>query len=82
MPLNELAAGTRVVGEKQVLRALGRDGLQKLFVAKNVEPERLRPLLEGARALGVEVEWADSRLVLGRACAIDRSASAAGLLRP
>ena len=52
MPLNELAAGTRVVGDKEVLRALGRDGLRKLFVAKDVESERLRPLLEGARALG------------------------------
>ena len=81
MPLEELAAPERVVGEKEVLRALRKGALRKLFVAMDSDPLRLAPLLEQAEAGGVEVEKAESRSVLGRACAIDRSAMAAGLLK-
>ncbi|MBR1672875.1 MAG: ribosomal L7Ae/L30e/S12e/Gadd45 family protein [Fretibacterium sp.] len=81
MPLNELAVPARVTGEKEVLRALERGTLRKLFVAMDSDPARLAPLLRKAEAAGVEVERTDSRVVLGRACAIDRSAMAAGLLR-
>ena len=81
MPLNELAVPERVIGEKEVLRALERGTLRKLFVAADSDPARLNSILRKAEAAGVEVERTDSRVVLGRACAIDRSAMAAGLLR-
>ena len=81
MPLNELAVPERVIGEKKVLRALEQGTLRKLFVAMDSAPARLDPILRRAEAAGVEIERTDSRVVLGRACAIDRSAMAAGLLR-
>lgn len=81
MPLNELAVAERIVGEKEARRALSKGLLQKLFVAADAEPGRLDSLLRDAEAAGVEVERVESRLILGRACAIDRSASAAGLLK-
>ena len=81
MPLNELAVPNRVAGEKEVRRALEKNVLKKLFVATDSDAEKIRSLVEAAEAAGVEVEKVDSKLKLGRACAIDRSAAAAGLLR-
>ena len=81
MPLNELAVAERVVGEKEVRRALSKGLLRKVFVALDADPVRVGALLDDAEAAGVEVERVESRLILGRACAIDRSAAAAGLLK-
>lgn len=81
MPLNELAVPNRVTGEREVRRALERKALKKLFVATDGDAEMIRSLVEAAEAEGVEVEKVESKLRLGRACAIDRSAIAAGLLR-
>ncbi|MBO8154181.1 ribosomal L7Ae/L30e/S12e/Gadd45 family protein [Thermovirga sp.] len=79
MPLHELAVPYRVVGTKAVRKALSRGSLKKVFIAKDAEPSIVDGLWEQAASLGVEVEWADSKVVLGRACAIDRPASAAGI---
>ena len=79
MPLSELAAAERVVGEKEVRRALAKGLLRKVFVAIDAESGRGEILLADAEAAGVE--QVESRLILGRACAIDRSAAAAGLLK-
>lgn len=81
MPLNELAVAERIVGEKEVRRALSKGLLRKVFVALDTEEGRRRALMTDAEAAGVEVEQVESRLILGRACAIDRSAAAAGLLK-
>ena len=81
MPLNELAVAERVVGEKEVWRALSKGLLRKVFVALDADVERSGALLADVEAAGVEVERVESRLILGRACAIDRSAAAAGLLK-
>lgn len=81
VPLSELAAAERVVGEKEVRRALAKGLLCKIFVAIDADSGRGEALLADAEAAGVEVEQVESRLILGRACAIDRSAAAAGLLK-
>ena len=81
MPLNELAVAERIVGEKEVRRALSKGLLRKVFVALDTEEGRRRALMTDAEAARVEVEQVESRLILGRACAIDRSAAAAGLLK-
>ncbi len=81
MPLNELAVPNRVVGEREVRRALGNNSLKKLFFALDSDAKRIESLLAEARKTGVEIEEVDSKLKLGRACAIDRSAAVAGLLK-
>ena len=81
MPLNELAVPERVVGEREVRRAMEKGALRKIFVAADGDEKVTRPVREAAAALGVEVEEVESKLRLGRACAIDRPAAAAGLLR-
>jgi large subunit ribosomal protein L7A len=79
--LNELAVPGRVVGEREVRRAMAKDLLGKIFIAADSDAKTLRGLLETAESLGVEVERVDSKLKLGRACAIDRPAAVAGLPR-
>jgi large subunit ribosomal protein L7A len=71
----------RVVGEREVRRSLERRTLKKLFVALDSDAAMVGGLLESAVRMGIEIERVDSKLKLGRACAIDRSAAVAGLLR-
>ena len=81
MPLNELAVPERVVGEREVRRAIEKGILRKMFVATDSDEKVTKPMREAASGLGVEVEEVDSKLRLGRACAIDRPAALAGLLK-
>jgi large subunit ribosomal protein L7A len=60
---------------------MAKDLLGKIFVAADSDAKTLKGLLEMAGPLGVEVEKVDSKVKLGRACAIDRPAAVAGLPR-
>ena len=79
MPLNELAVPNRVTGERQVRRTLKAGRLRKLFIAEDADPSVIGNLEEEARRHNIPVERVDSMLRLGRACAITRGASAAGI---
>ncbi len=79
MPLNELAVPNRVTGERQVRRTLKAGRLRKLFIAEDADPSLIGTLEEEARRQNIPVERVDSMLRLGRACAITRGASAAGI---
>ena len=79
MPLNEFASQLRVVGEREVRRALRAKRLKKLFVARDGELERIKDVMSEAERQGISVEWADDKVRLGRACAISRSALVAGI---
>ena len=81
MPLNELAVPERVVGEREVRRAIEKGTLRKLFVAMDCDEKVTKPVREVASKMEVEVEEVDSKLKLGRACAIGRPAALAGLLK-
>ena len=81
MPLNELAVPERVVGEREVRRALNKNLLRKIFVAMDSDMKIIKSFLTTAAELRIEVEEVDSKLKLGRACAIDRSAAVVGLLK-
>jgi len=81
VPLNELAVPERVVGDREVRRAMEKGTLRKLFVAMDSDEKVTAPVREIASKLAVDVEEVDSELRLGRACAIDRPAALAGLLK-
>ena len=79
LPLNELAVPNRVTGERQVRRMLKTGRLEKLFLAMDADSFVIKNLEEEAQRLNIPVEHVDSMLRLGRACAITRGASAAGI---
>lgn len=81
MPLNELAVSSRVTGERQVKRMLKAGRIVKLFIAENADPALVDPLEAEARRQEIPVEKVSDMTRLGRACAISRGASVAGIGR-
>ena len=75
--LNELTNAAKVVGVKQVRRALTNGQAKRLYLAKDADPQLTRPLAEQAQERGVEVVWADTMKALGRACGIAVGAAVA-----
>lgn len=81
MPVNELAVSGRITGERQVARKLKAEKLAKLFIADDADPKLTAPLEAEALRQGIPVERVSDMVRLGRACAITRGASAAGIER-
>jgi len=77
--LNELAVSNRLVGARSVRRALQSGTLKKLFLAADASSSMVKDLEKMAEEAGIKVEWAESMVILGRACAIGRGAAAAGI---
>lgn len=80
--LSELNHSPKVVGIKQLRKALERGTLLRVFLAENADPALTEPIAALAEARGVPVERVSTMKELGRACSIAVGASAAGLLRP
>ena len=68
--LNELTCADKVVGVKQVRRALANGQAKRLYLAKDADPQLTQPLEHQGLEQGVEVVWAESMKALGRACGI------------
>ncbi len=79
--LNELKNSNKVVGIKQLRKALGRGAVSRVFLAGNADPALTGPLEELAKAASVPVEWISTMKELGLACGIAVGAAAAGLLK-
>lgn len=79
MPLCELATSRRIVGGRQVRRAIEDNVLVKIFVARDADPRLVAPLIEEAGRKSIPVEWVETMVLLGRASAIGRGASVAGI---
>ena len=77
----DLAGQPKVVGVKQVRRALGRNAVSLLLVARDADPQLLQPLVQTAVDQGVKVEQADTMKDLGQRCGISVGAAVAALLR-
>ena len=81
MPLNELASSGRIAGINSVLRKLKANEAVKVFLSKEADVRLLSEILEEAKKRAVPVEWAETSLQLGRACAVTRKTAAAALLK-
>ena len=68
--LNELEHTAKVVGVKQVRRALANGRVKRLYLAKDADPQLTQPLERQAAQAGAEGVWADAMKALGRACGI------------
>ena len=74
---SELINSPKVVGVKQVRRALNAGRAKRLYLARDADPQLTRPLAEQARDQGVEAVWLGSMKELGRACGIAVGAAVA-----
>ncbi len=78
--LSELEKSGKVVGVKQVRRALAGGRARRLYLAEDADPMLTAPLERQAGELGVEVVRAESMKALGRACGIAVGAAVAALV--
>ena len=74
---DELTNSAKVVGVKQVRRALNAGRAKRIYLARDADPQLTRPLAEQAGAQGVEAVWLGSMKELGRNCGIAVGAAVA-----
>lgn len=81
--LQELGdAKRRIVGAKQVLRALGLGEVSHVFAARDADHKVLQPIRDRCAELGVAVTEIDTMAQLGAACHIQVGSAAAALRKP
>ena len=80
--LSELNHFPKVVGVKQLRKAIGRDQIRRVFLAEDADPAVTDPVEELAQARAIPITRVRSMKELGLACGIAVGASAAGLLKP
>lgn len=80
--LSELNTQNKIVGIKQLRKALRIGGVQKVFVALNADPKMISPIVEASREAGIPVEEAETMEILGKACGIEVGAAVAAIIQP
>ena len=78
--LTQLSSGPRVVGAKQVKRALESGDVQTVFLAADADPRVTDPLSALCLEKGVPVERVEAMTELGKACGIAVGSAVAALL--
>ena len=78
--LAELRNHKKIVGMKQLRKALLRGGVARVYLALDADPAITMSLAELAKAGGIEIVWVGKMHDLGCACNIDVGAAAAATL--
>ena len=78
--ISELNSPNKVVGAKQVRRALNDGRARKVFVAADADPRVTQPLAQLAVAKRIAVELVPTMTELGSACGIAVASAVAALL--
>ena len=81
MALEELKNAKRVIGIKQVTKAVTRDAAACVFLADDADERVVGPLRHLCEAKGVEMENVATMRKLGTACSIEVGAAAAAVLK-
>lgn len=80
MSLNELQDGKKVIGTKQVKKAVIKGLAKKVYLADDAEPHIIGPLQDLCRQYKVEIEEVNKMEQLGNACGIEVGSAAVALL--
>lgn len=79
--LDELkSASSKVVGVKQLRKALSIGCAKKVFLARDADPMLTEPIARACEETGTALEYVETMKQLGSACAISVSAAAAAIL--
>ena len=74
-------SAAKVVGSKQVLRALKNNSLARVYVANDADTFLYQRVTQAAEAAGVPVVRVASMKELGTACGVEVASAAAGIVR-
>ncbi len=79
--LSQLKTAPKVVGVKQLKKALREGRAAHVFVAEDAEERVTAPVMDLCRQTGVEVTMVPTMRQLGEACQIEVGAAVAGILK-
>ncbi|MBC7075267.1 MAG: ribosomal L7Ae/L30e/S12e/Gadd45 family protein [Syntrophomonadaceae bacterium] len=80
MALEELKSGARVIGTRQVKKALNKGIVKKVYIASDAEPHIIEPIKQLCQQNQVEIEVVDKMVTLGDICGIEVGSATAALL--
>lgn len=80
LPLDELTNSSKVIGSKQVKKAVNKGLARKVYIANDAEPHIIEPLKELCHHKQVEIVMVDNMKMLGDACGIEVGSAAVALL--
>lgn len=78
--LDELKTANKVVGIKQLRKAIAAGNVKKVFLAADADPMLTEPVAEQCRAQKIDVISVPTMRQLGAACSISVDAAAAAIL--
>lgn len=81
MPLREIRDHARVIGTKQVTKAIARGQVDIVYLAHDAEPHIIDPIRELCGQKHIKVIMVDTMESLGKACEIEVGAAAVALVR-
>jgi large subunit ribosomal protein L7A len=81
LSLDEVKSGKKVIGTKQVKKAIIKGLAMKVYLAEDAEPHVIVPLQELCRQHEVEVEAIKTMKDLGDACGIEVGSAAVALTK-
>ena len=79
--LTDLNTPNKVVGVKQLKKALRDGSAKKVFVAQDADPKLTDPICGSCQSAGVPVEPVPTMAELGKACGIAVGSAAAAIVR-
>lgn len=74
-------ASRRVVGARQVLRAVVAGNAERVFIARDADPFITQPVVNACEKSGVRFEEVGTMQQLGKDCGIGVKAAVAGILK-
>ena len=81
MPFDTLKNASKVVGAKQVAKAVEKGQASLVFLAGDADGRVANPIREACLRAGVAVEMVASMEELGKACGIEVGAAAVAVLK-
>lgn len=79
--LSQLETCKKVVGTKQVKRAILNNGVETVFIAKDAEERVVRDIKKLCSEKSIDIVYVDTMKELGKLCGIDVNAANAALLK-
>lgn len=79
--LDSLKNSKKTVGLRQTLKALEKNIVRTLFIAKDADERVTESLVKHCEIDSIDIVYVDSMKQLGKACGIEVNAAAAALLK-
>ncbi|MBO8158033.1 ribosomal L7Ae/L30e/S12e/Gadd45 family protein [Thermosyntropha sp.] len=80
MALTELKGAPKVVGAKQVKKAIAKGNARKVYIACDAEPHVTEPIKALCAEKNIEIEMVDSMEILGHTCGIEVGSAAVAII--